>query len=295
MDPLLHLVRNAISHSIESAAERVAAGKAPAGVIALRARTDGQTIVIEVEDDGRGIDCHEVLSRARKLGLSTASDRPEDVDVLDILCAPGFSTRDSVDRTSGRGVGMNVVQSTVEELGGRISLWTHQGKGTRFTIRLPLTLSITDALIFDVGNQTFALAQSTVQEVFEFEPSAVSILENNEMVVRRGRALPLLRLAALFGLSALPSPRHYALIVGEGRGAAGLVVDRLLGLHEIVVRPLVDPLVRVRGISGVTELGDGRVALILDPAGVLRDAPRVRAQTSTEAGSISGAPLAATS
>ncbi|HEY5314104.1 MAG TPA: chemotaxis protein CheA [Pirellulales bacterium] len=270
MDPLLHLVRNAVSHGIEPAAQRLAAGKPPAGRVVLRARTNGQTVVIEVEDDGRGIDAQQILARAKTLGLVDEAAQPETTNILDALCEPGFSTRDVVDRTSGRGVGMDVVKNVVEALGGSLSLWTQVGQGTRFTIQLPLMLSIADALVFEVGDQTFALPQSFVQEVFQFEPDTVMLLESNEIVYRRGVALPLLRLASLFGLASRTSAASYALIVGDAQDAIGLVVDRLLGLREIVIHPLDDPLVRVLGIAGATELGNGRIVLILDALSVVR-------------------------
>jgi two-component system chemotaxis sensor kinase CheA len=296
MDPLLHLVRNAVSHGIEPTAERVAAGKPPAGLIALRARTNGQTVLIEVEDDGRGIDAQQILARAEKLGLIEAADRAETTNILSILCEPGFSTRETVDRTSGRGVGMDVVKNAIEELGGSLSLWTEVGRGTRFTVQLPLTLSIADALVFEVGDQTFALPQSFVQEVFQFEATAVALLESNEIVYRRGVALPLLRLASLFGLASRPSATSYALIVGDAQDAIGLVVDRLLGLREIVIHPLDDPLVRVQGIAGATELGNGRIVLILDALSAVRGlGNRLSGPTSKAAESARGRLQAATS
>jgi two-component system chemotaxis sensor kinase CheA len=293
MDPLLHLVRNAVSHGIEPAGQRVAAGKSAAGSIALRARTNGQTIIIDVEDDGRGINREEVFARAQRLGLLPVGGGLDDTDILEILCEPGFSTRDDVDRASGRGVGMNVVKSTVEGLGGRLSLATESGKGTRFSMQLPLTLSIADALIFEVGGQTFALPQASVQEVFEFNSEETSNLEHQEIVVHRGGALPLVRLSALFGLSARPRPTLFAVTIGEARGAVGLVVDRLIGLHEIVARPMTDPLVRVMGIAGVTELGDGRVVLILDALGAIHAAAERKSADTKAAAAAMAAQLGA--
>lgn len=271
LDPLLHLVRNAASHGIEPAADRIAAGKPAAGRVELRARSDGQIVSLEVEDDGRGIDAAAVHARAAQLGLVTRVD-PTSSNLLDLLCLPGFSTRATIDRASGRGVGMDVVRRTVEELGGSLNLWTEAGRGTRFTMKLPLTLSIADALVFEVAGQTFALPQSFVLEVIQFEPGGVARFQASEIIEHRGSALPLARLAEVFALPLPASPPRHALIVEQSAGEIGLVVDRLLGIREIVIHPLADPLVRVTGIAGATELGNGRVALILDAAGIARRA-----------------------
>jgi two-component system, chemotaxis family, sensor kinase CheA len=281
MDPLLHLVRNAVSHGLESPDDRVAKGKPPEGEIALRASTTGEMILIEVEDDGRGIDTEAVLARARLAGLTGAETATDTAALLDLLCAPGFSTRDEADRASGRGVGMAVVRTVVEELGGSLTLDTRAGRGTRFAIQLPLTLAIADALIVAVGGQTFAVPLVAVREVIQVECSAPKAVENNELIPYRDGVLPLVRLGAVFGLVEQPARSFYALVAGGGPAAVGIAVERVLGLREIVVRPLTDPLVRVPGIAGATELGDGRVVLILDPMPLAR---AVRRQAHDERG-----------
>lgn len=274
MDPLLHLVRNAVSHGLEAPDERVAAGKPPEGKIALRASTTGETIAIEVEDDGRGIDERAVIERARSAGLVGAAGANDSVALLDVLCAAGFSTRDEADRASGRGVGMAVVRAVVEELGGTLTLATRPGQGSRFTIQLPLTLAIADALIVSVGGQTFAVPQVAVREVIQVDVAALKRFEKNELLPYRDGVLPLVRLAAFFGLAERPDGSFYALVLGAGTGAVGLAVERVLGLREIVVRPLTDPLIRAPGIAGATELGDGRAVLILDVLPLARAARR---------------------
>jgi two-component system chemotaxis sensor kinase CheA len=268
-DPLLHLVRNAVSHGLEGSAERVRAGKPARGRIDLRAAAAGGAVVIEVEDDGRGIDSERVFERARERGLVPPGGWSDPGAVLDLICTPGFSTRETADRASGRGVGMDVVRRAVEELGGALELTTRAGKGTLFLARLPLTLAIADALIVAVGGQTYAAPQAVVREVVMVEPGAVTALENNELLRHHGGVVPLLRLADLFG-AARPAGPFPALIVGEGVRAVALAVDRLLGLREIVVRPLSDPLVQAPGLAGATELGDGRAILILDAVGLMR-------------------------
>jgi two-component system chemotaxis sensor kinase CheA len=275
MDPLLHLVRNAVSHGLESPAERVAAGKPAEAKIDLRAAATGDTIVIEVEDDGRGIDTQAVLARAQRLGLAGGPTKTDSAALLEVLCLPGFSTRDEADRSSGRGVGMDVVRRAVEELGGTLTLHTELGRGSRFVIQLPLTLAITDALIVSVGNERYAVPQTAVREIIEVEQSAIRSIENHELLHYHGGALTLLRLDRLFRMPDTKADSHHVLVVGEGRQSVGLVVRRMLGLREIVVRPLTDRLVQVPGISGATELGDGEVVLILDVANLLRLSKKV--------------------
>lgn len=272
MDPLLHLVRNAVSHGLETVAERVAAGKSPEGTLTLRAATAGDNVLIEIADDGRGVDAERVLARARERSLVAGDARLDDELLLQLICTPGFSTRDEADRASGRGVGMDVVGNTVAELGGTLTLSTEQGRGTRFTVELPLTLAVADALIASVGGQRFAFPQSVVREIIEVEPSAVRVLENNEIVSYRGGVLPLVRLARLFDLDEQYEKPFHVFVIGSGPHALGLAVERVIGQREIVVRGLNDPLVKVAGVAGATDLGDGRVVLILDVAALKHSA-----------------------
>jgi two-component system chemotaxis sensor kinase CheA len=275
-DPLLHLVRNAVSHGLEPPAERVAAGKPARGRIDLRAAAAGGAIVVEVEDDGRGVDPDEVFARARAIGLVPPDTPTDPAAVLDLLCTPGFSTRETADRASGRGVGMDVVRRAVEDLGGELVLHTRPGRGTRFTAHLPLTLAIADALIVVVGGLTYAIPQTAVREIVQVEPGTAVTLENNELLRHRGGVVPLVRLSDLFG-TARPAGAFPALVVGDGGQAVALAADRVIGLREVVVYPLADPLVQVPGLSGATELGDGRPVLILDTAGLVRHARTRRA------------------
>lgn len=264
MDPLMHLVRNAVSHGIETIAEREAQGKRSEGLLYLSATTAGERIVIKITDDGRGIDRNLVLARARASGLSHDSNQIDDSALLDLICTPGFSTRSEADRESGRGVGMDVVRSATEELGGRISLATKLGEGTTFTIELPLTLAIAEALIVTVNGQRFAVPQSAVREVIEVESASTRVLENNEIIPYRGKVLPLLRLARVFDMTHRRDATFHVLVTGDETSAVGLAVDRIVGQREIVVRAIKDPLAQSKGIAGATELGDQRVVLILD-------------------------------
>jgi two-component system, chemotaxis family, sensor kinase CheA len=270
MDPVIHLVRNAVSHAIETPEERVAAGKSPEGTVRLSASTAGESVVIESSDDGAGIDVEAVAARARASGMALADGEIDARTLLDIICASGFSTRDEADRASGRGVGMAVVRRTVEELGGALAVETRPRRGTTFRVTLPLTLAITDAIIVQVGAHTFAVPQAAVREVIEVEARALRSIERNELLTYRGATLPIVRLARLFALAAEVRPRFHAIVVGTGLAAVGFLVDRIAGQREIVVKAISDPLLRVEGISGATELGDGRLVLILDVAALSR-------------------------
>jgi two-component system chemotaxis sensor kinase CheA len=216
------------------------------------------------------MDREAIAARARAAGLDIPDGPIDATLLLDIICAPGFSTRDEADRGSGRGVGMAVVRETVQELGGTLSVETTKARGTTFRAMLPLTLAITDALIVHVGDRTFAVPQSAVQEVAQIDAEAIRSIENNELVVHRGATLPVVRLARLFAIDTAPRNRMHAIVIGTGAAAVAILVDRISGQREIVVKTLRDPLVKVGGVSGATELGDGRLVLILDVAGLTR-------------------------
>ncbi|MGB4803297.1 MAG: chemotaxis protein CheA [Anaerolineae bacterium] len=278
IDPLLHLVRNAFSHGLESADERVTAGKPAEGYLLLSAAAAGDAVIIEVADDGRRVDIESVAVRARAHGLLGRDAELDANSLLDVLCAPGFSTRDEADLASGRGMGMSVVRDTVQGLGGSLTLETQPGQGTRFVIELPLTLAIVDALIVRVREQRFAVPLPVVREVLQLTAAAITRFEHNEIMAYRNAVLPLLRLADFFnlnGAAAAPSGAGHeqqVIVVGSDSNLLGVVVDRIQGKREIVVRAVTDPLVQVQGVAGATELGDGRVVLILDTGSLLRAA-----------------------
>jgi two-component system chemotaxis sensor kinase CheA len=265
MDPLLHLVRNAISHGLESQNDRLASGKPAQGQLHLRAFTSADTVIIEIEDDGRGIDEAAVRGRAESLGLTRRGEKLDEAGLLSILCHPGFSTRPTADLQSGRGIGMDVVKRAVAELGGSLSLRTEAGKGTCFTVALPLTLAITDAVLIAADGQRFAVPQTFVHEVLRAESSSVRIMEKNELIPYRDGVLPVIRLNRLFHLAEPQRPAFHVLVVGNRSKPVGLGVDRILGQREIVVRGISDPLIQVPGVTGATEMGDGKPVLILDP------------------------------
>jgi two-component system chemotaxis sensor kinase CheA len=278
-DPLLHLVRNAFSHAVETAPERLAAGKPREGVITLRALTRGDNVIIQVGDDGSGLDERAVARRARELGLPVP-DPLDAAGLLQLICAPGFSTRTDADRASGRGMGMNVVYNTVRELGGSITLETAFGRGCCFTLRLPLTLTVADTLIVSTADQTCAIPQSFIVEVQHIEENNIQRVNRTEVTPYRDGLLPIYRLSTFFGLAPREVSRSVLLVLSSERGSAGLVVDRVHGQREVVVRAIRDPLVQVPGVVGATELGDGRPVLILDGAALTRGA--VRPHNSTD-------------
>ncbi|MGL5192705.1 MAG: chemotaxis protein CheA [Chroococcales cyanobacterium] len=292
MDPLLHLVRNAVSHGLEPIEDRQKAGKPIEGKIALRAKTCGEIVIIEIEDDGIGINPTQIIEKAAARGLlpnrnphTLPHQNPDPTTVLEILCTPGFSTREIADLASGRGVGMAIVKNTIQELGGTLTFETILGQSTKFIIELPLTLAIADAFLVSVSTETYAIPQNSVREAIALPSSAITVFEQTLMIPYRGKVIPLLRLETLFNLSPTPTPKNPPLlknpppptptswrvvIVSSGPNTVGIAVDRIIGQREIVVRPLKDPLIQILGISGATEIGDGRVILILDAPALIR-------------------------
>lgn len=263
-EPLLHLVRNAFTHGVEPPSERVAAGKPAEATILLRATTAGQSVVLQIRDDGRGVDAGAIARRASAAGLAV----PRELDpaaILDLLCTAGFSTRDQADRAAGRGVGMSVVRTTVQELGGTLHFATEPGQWTEFTLRLPLTLSIIDALVVSSGPQICALPQSSAREIVQVPEADLRTIGSAEIMPWREGALPLLRLDLAYRHERSRPPLATIIVLEGSRGLFGLAVDRVLGHREVVVRPIHDPLIQVPGVSAATELGDGRPVLILDP------------------------------
>lgn len=264
-DPLLHLVRNAFSHGVEPPDQRAAASKPEEATIELAASTSGDSVVIEVRDDGRGIHPESIAQRARQLGLEVPDTMDND-SLLKILCSPGFSTRQDADLASGRGVGMAVVYSTVRELGGTLTLRSEVGRGTQFTIRLPLTLAITETLIVSAAGQTCAVPQTFVREILHKTEDDIQLINGIAVVPYRQGVLPVIRLADFFHLANTPKAKLCLLVITSDRGSVGLLTEKVIGQREVVVRTLQDPLIQVPGISGATELGDGKPVLILDGA-----------------------------
>jgi two-component system chemotaxis sensor kinase CheA len=280
-DPLLHLVRNAFSHGVESPQERTRAGKPEEAIITLRAETTGDSVTITIADDGRGVNKNAILQRAASMGMEVP-DVVDNAAMLKILCSPGFSTRDDADRAAGRGIGMAVVQDTIRELGGTIALESEQNHGTKFMIRVPLTLAIAETLIVSAAEQTCAVPQSFVSEVLQVTEEDLQFVNGVEVIKYRAGILPVYRLTRFFKLRRESPTRMCVLVLNSDRGSSGLLVDRIHGQKEVVVRPIRDPLIQAPGISGATELGDGRPVLILDGAAFTSGAVRPHFESSPE-------------
>jgi len=265
-DPLTHLVRNSVDHGIESPNHRIAAGKPAHGTITLSARHQGGSIVIEVRDDGRGLNRERILAKAVEKGIPIPDKMP-DQDVWQLIFAPGFSTADVVTDVSGRGVGMDVVKRNITSLGGTVELESALGQGTRVSVRLPLTLAIMDGMSVGVGGEVYILPLASVVETFQADQSKIKSLADQGKVVQvREEYLPVRPLAKLFDVPnpATETSRSIMVIVeAEGKRSA-LVVDELIGQHQVVVKNLEANYRKVDGISGATIMGDGRVGLILD-------------------------------
>ena len=279
VDPLVHLVRNAIDHGLELPAERRAAGKDETGTLSLSAAHQGATIVIEIEDDGKGLDRDRILRKAAERGIAMP-DNPTDAQVWDLVFAPGFSTADQLTDLSGRGVGMDVVRKNIAALGGQVEIRSRAGQGTTVAIRLPLTMAIVDGMSVAVGEEVFIVPLSMVVESLLPDPADIRTIAGEARVLRvRGDYLPLIDLAAQYGLPAAAragdaqaSPRIAVVVEADGRRLA-LEVDDLLGQQQVVVKNLESNYRRIAGISGATILGDGRVALIVDAGGLAQAAP----------------------
>jgi two-component system, chemotaxis family, sensor kinase CheA len=280
-EPLTHMVRNAVSHGIESPEERRAAGKAPRGQLRLNSYHQGNQVVVEVSDDGRGIDVPRVRRKAIELGLLTPEEaaRLTDVEALDFIFKPGFSTAEQVTAVSGRGVGMDVVQSVLQRLKAAVSVETRAGQGTTFRLKLPLTLAIIKALMFWVEDRLYAIALNAVVEIARAHESEVHQVDNYEVLQLRNQVLPVLRL----GRPAAEqndgkSRKIFVLVITVGEKKFGLIVDALDGEEELVIKALDDQTFATDLVSGASILGDGRVVLILNLPAVVEHFARSRPQ-----------------
>ncbi|WP_338833955.1 Chemotaxis protein CheA [Moorella humiferrea] len=267
-DPLIHLLRNAIDHGIEDPAERLKAGKPRRGTVRLRAFHQENQIVITVEDDGAGMDPEKIKAKAVEKGLISreAAARLHPREALDLIFQPGFSTADKVTDVSGRGVGMDIVRAHLEKINGTIDIRTTPGKGTCFTIKLPLTLAINRSLLVQNGGQVYAFPLANVIEIISITPAEIQYVHRQQVVVVRGRVLPLVYLGHALGQAReLPPGESYAVvIVGLAEKQIGFIVDNLIGEQEIVIKSLGNFIGKIPGIAGATIMGDGSVALILD-------------------------------
>jgi two-component system chemotaxis sensor kinase CheA len=277
-EPLTHLVRNAISHGIEPAAERVKQGKPAHGTIRLNAYHHGNQVVVEVSDDGRGIDEKKIRDKAIQLGLTTAEEaaRLTEAEILDFIFKPGFSTAEQVTAVSGRGVGMDVVQSVLHRLKATVKVETRIGQGTTFRLKLPLTLAIIKALLFWVEQRLYAIPLNAVLEIARTSEAEVHQVENYEVLQLRNQVLPLLRLGRPPASDANSKSKLFVLVIMVGERKYGLIVDILEGEEELVIKALDDQTFSTDLVSGASILGDGRVVLILNLPAVVEHVARSR-------------------
>jgi len=288
-DPLMHIFRNAVGHGIESPLEREELGKSPTGMIALRAFCRGSQVIIEIQDDGRGIDSEAVRSAAVRKGLLTDSDasRMTESQVFDLVFEPGFSTNDGVTELSGRGVGLDVVKADISRLKGQIEISSEPGAGTTFTLRLPLTLAITSALYVKVGSDTYALPLDNIEETIRVERESVKRIQGRDAISVRDEIIPLATLRDALGIgsgAATKSPTSSpVVIVKSGGSKLALGVDALSGRLDVVAKSLGTHLTHVRHVAGATLSGDGTVIPILDIPSIVRDAAEIRREQVAEA------------
>ncbi|SFE08039.1 two-component system, chemotaxis family, sensor kinase CheA [Thermoanaerobacter thermohydrosulfuricus] len=266
-DPLVHLIRNSIDHGIEIPQERLQKGKPEQGTINLRAYHEGNNVIIEVSDDGRGIDIEKVKAKAVEKGIYTAeqvNDLSKD-KILDLLFRPGFSTTDKVTDISGRGVGLDVVKNKIESLNGSIEILSEINKGTKFIIKLPLTLAIIQALLVKVGDEKFAIPLNSISEIVHKKEEEIHNVQGKEVVLFRGKVIPIIRLNEVLETKKISNNGNLVcVIIKKGENLACCTVDELIGQQEIVIKPLGKYLSNVKVIAGATILGDGQVALIVD-------------------------------
>ena len=267
-DPLLHMIRNSVDHGIESPEKRAAVGKPPVGTLQLRAFHQGGNIIVEVSDDGAGLNRDRIFKKAVERGIIAADATLADAEVFNFIFAAGFSTAEKVTDVSGRGVGLDVVRRNLERLRGRVDITSQPGQGSRFTLTLPLTLAIIDGLIVRVGGERYIIPTLSVRESFRMQPGMITRVQNRAEIVNvRGQHLPLLRLHELFGVPQPEDARNEGIgvVVQSGTSSRCLVVDALLHKQEVVIKNLNDMMVhKNRSLAGAAILGDGRVGLILD-------------------------------
>lgn len=273
-DPLVHLVRNAVDHGIESPEEREASGKARGGKVILAAEQEGDHILLSISDDGKGMDPNVLRSIAVKRGVmdKDAADRLSDTECYNLIFAPGFSTKTEISDVSGRGVGMDVVKTKISQLNGSINIYSAKGQGSKIVIKVPLTLAIMPTLMVMLGNQAFAFPLVNVNEIFHLDLSTTNVVDGQEVVIVRDKALPLFYLKRWLVSSAAHEEQRegHVVILSVGTQRIGFVVDQLVGQEEVVIKPLGKMLQGTAGMSGATITGDGRIALILDVPSMLK-------------------------
>lgn len=266
-DPLIHLIRNSIDHGIETPSERKKNKKAPKGTLLLKAFPDGNNVVIEVQDDGNGIDIERVKEKAINNNIisTEAANQMDDNEVPELLFMPGFSTTDEITDISGRGVGLDVVKSKINSIGGIVEIETEEKKYTKFTIRIPLTLAIIQALLIKLKEEIYAIPLSSIKEITTIESNNIRKIQNKEVILYRNKTLPIVRLNKVLDIESEEDKKELIIvIVKKGEKEAGVVVDQLIGQQEIVIKSLGKYLAKIKHLAGATILGNGSISLIID-------------------------------
>ncbi|MDR1429165.1 MAG: chemotaxis protein CheA [Spirochaetaceae bacterium] len=270
LDPIMHSVRNSVDHGVETPAERLAAGKSEEGQVLLKASSEGNMIIIEIADDGKGIDVDAVKAKAVERGLISPNKVLSDIEAYNLIFEPGFSTAKQITNISGRGVGLDVVRRQIEKLNGTVTVSSEQGKGTKFTIKLPLTLAIIQGLLVRVGTEIYSIPITSVIESLRLKPEEIKMIDNYEVFNIRNDVLSLLRLNRLFGIKTEEKQDYnFVVIVGTAEKKMGFMVDSLIGEEDVVIKPLRDQFTNSPGIAGASILGDGSVSLIIDVSQLL--------------------------
>jgi len=270
LDPLMHSVRNSLDHGIESPEERLRAGKPEQGIVMLKASNEGNMIIIEIADDGAGIDVEKVRKRAVERGLIHPNKILTELEAYNLIFEPGFSTAEKITNISGRGVGLDVVKRQIEKLNGSVTVTSQRGKGTRFIIKLPLTLAIIQGLLVKVGKEIYSIPITSVIESHRIKPSDIKFIDNYEVFNVRNDVVSLLRLNRLFRIPTNEQSEYcFVVIVGTNEKRVGLMVDSLIGEEDVVIKPLRDSFTNSPGIAGASILGDGSVCLIIDVSQLL--------------------------
>jgi two-component system chemotaxis sensor kinase CheA len=269
-DPMIHIIRNAVDHGIESQEDRKRKGKPKSGALLLEAFHEGSNVIIEITDDGQGIDLSRIRQKAIEKQLADREhlEKMDQKEIIDMIMLPGFSTADKITHTSGRGVGMDVVKRNIEKINGSLDIETRQDVGTRIRIKIPLTLAIIPAMMIRCGGSHFTVPMSAIQETLRIDPGEIFTVDGSEVMHLHEEPLPLVRLSDLLNIptpaDAAGDERLFVIVIRSAAGSTGFIVDQLLGRQEVVIKPLEDYLQENSGFSGATILGDGSISLILD-------------------------------
>lgn len=281
IDPLIHIIRNAIDHGIESVGKRVSLGKNEVGIITLKAFSKGNNVVVTVQDDGAGIDPDKILRNAIERKLIPENQELKPKAIIDLIFLPGLSTKEEVNEVSGRGMGTDIVKEKITSLGGFVDVESESGAGTKFTLTLPITLAIIKALIVDVANEQFAIPLTSILETFSVQPEKIQTIEGREVIELRGEMLSLLKVADVLMLEEKQKNEYFAVVIGIGGKRLGLLIDNLSEQTEIVIKPLGENLKNIRGFAGAAEIGRHKIVLVLDVDAMMDEAFSIKNEPSS--------------